>query len=137
MRGKSWQFLLCGLLLMSSVLSAQIARQYEPVIIVGEYLPETIYQEIDHLYLFAYDATTDTWEAVPFQIDEADTSFDEERKFFELEVDISLRGVLDFDDELVFMANDLGDWADSTKWVTDADTFRCEIEVTDPLSGHD
>jgi len=134
MQRKLWLFVTGVLFLMTSAGVAQIDRVYEPVVIVGENIPDIFHKEINHLYLFVYDAAGSSWRLIPFQIDEADTT-KKERKYFAPEKNEALRGIFDFDDELVFMANDLGDRADSTNWVENADSMRCEIELLDPISG--
>ena len=61
MREKLWLFTICSLFLLISSGNAQLDREYEPVIVLGEEIPEMLHQQIDHLYLYAYDATGDIW----------------------------------------------------------------------------
>lgn len=114
---------------------AQINRPYEPIVLTGDTLDYFSYYEISRLAVYAYDATADTWRMIPFQIDEVDSSVAEEDKYFSAEPDSLSGGVLDFDDELVFMARDLGDLAPANEWIEDADSVRYEMEFIDPIDG--
>jgi len=115
-----------------------INRNYEYVQLRGENFPQYTAEQapIDQLYLYAYRAATGQWEPIPFQIDELD--------FREIGVDSSLsyfpigvehNRLFDNQDELVFMVRDLGDQADTKKWIDDpsaSDNPRYQIIVTDP-----
>ncbi|MFQ6113997.1 MAG: hypothetical protein ACE5NG_07885 [bacterium] len=126
---------------LSSVLGAggifaqakSLDRDLEPVIMQGSAFPDFLgasISEIDNeLFLYAYRASEQIWEQIPFQFDEKDLS----GSFFNVNGDDAVG--LDANDELVFMAKDAGDRAFT--WIDDIDsqTFvRYEIEVTDPLA---
>ncbi len=90
---------------------------------------------VDELRVYRYYQSTDTWQPIPFQIDEQDAG-----TFFTDaggNVDIGLKnGVLDDRDELTVMAADLGDQeASGSSWPQDdpvaAARQRWEIAVTD------
>ena len=136
---KLWLLIFCSLILWINITKAQIYknRHYEPIVITGDSLfafSDTLLNyEIEHLYLYAYHAEIDSFIMIPFQIEEVDTSLADEDKYFKPEKDSLLRGVFDFDDELVFMAADLGDKADLSQWLGDTLTVRYELEFTDSL----
>ncbi len=129
----------CCLLLWANFAHAQINRPYEPIVLTGN-IGDTLFSqffnhEIKYLYVYAYNGISDSWKLIPFQIDEIESSAKEEEKYYEPETDSLLSGVLDFNDEIVFMARDLGDKADSTQWVNNIDTIRYEIELVDSIDG--
>jgi hypothetical protein len=77
--------------------------------------------------VFAYAYYSDTWEQIPLQVDEVDAT-----GVYTFE-----NGLLDTNDELVFMAGDLGEQADPLDWLDNPDArshLRYEIEVSNPLS---
>ena len=136
-RKHTFFFLLC-LLMISNAAYTQIDenRRFEAIIVSGNsLLSHSTFQnaDISNLYLYAYDSPLNSWDVIPFQIDEVNPAVDDSVKYFIPED--SLGGLFDGDDELVFMASDLGDRADSSAWVDDSDTTRLEIEVMDPLNG--
>ncbi len=124
--------LFCFFNLFTSAVFGQIDRPFEPVIMKGESLADLPNLEISHLYLYAYNVGADTWKIIPFQIDEVNPNVEDSLKYFEPED--SLMEIFDEDDELVFMADDLGDRADSLAWVSETDTVRYEICITDELN---
>ena len=128
-------FMTLGLILFINLSHAQVKRPYEPIVLKGDTLAQFSNYEIKYLYVYAYDANLNSWKLIPFQIDEIDSSANEEEKYYEPESDSLLSGVLDFDDELVFMARDLGDKADSANWVDNTDSIRYEIELVDSSDG--
>ncbi len=125
--------LICCLFIFANINEAQINRPYEPIVITGDTLSEFFNYEIGRLHSYAYDANSDSWKMIPFQIDEVDSSAKEEEKYFQPETDSILGGVLDFDDELVFMARDLGDRAPTNRWIENTDSIRYEFEFIDPI----
>ena len=80
--------------------SATLARQHDPVVITGGLLSNLIGGSLDDIFVYAYQGATPT--QIPFQIDERD----EGGIFIAVE-----DGLLDNNDELVFMAMDGGGWA--------------------------
>ncbi len=108
--------LLWGLLLFPNVNSVQAGNNaifYQPVIVKGAQLPDFQGVPTNELSLWAFDATSASWRAVPFQIDERKPS----GSYFG-----SHDGVLDKNDELVFMAKDFGDRAGEQDWIADPDS---------------
>jgi hypothetical protein len=106
------------------------ARDLEPIVIKGGYFIDFLRKPIQELYLFAYDSTTQSWRAVPFQFDQKDDS-----THYWLPVP---NDTLDENDELVFMAKDMGDKApDGSYWIDAPDSRnynRVEITATDSVS---
>ena len=101
-------------------------RTLEPLIVSGSELPLFNGVALADLFVYAYDGST--WTVVPFQFDEVGL----EDSFVPFE-----DGLLDADDQLVFMAADLGDKAEPYEWLANADSqshSRYEIHVTNPLS---
>ena len=131
MKTRFFFVLFCFWIVVANSSNAQINRPYEPIVITGETLSDLPNLEIEHLFLFAYDAGTGTWKMIPFQIDEVNPNVEDSLKYFEAED--SLGGLFDADDELVFMASDLGDRADSLFWASNTDTIRYELKFIDPL----
>jgi len=124
--------LLCLYFLMPGSGHTQINRVYEPIILTGNALSKLPNNDISDLYLFAYHAATDVWQIIPFQIDEVNPDVEDSLKYFVPEN--TLAGIFDADDELVFMASDLGDRADSLEWGANTDTIRYEIQIFDSLT---
>lgn len=100
-------------------------RDYEPVVITGINLSDFLGVSTSRLFAYQYTSAIDSWMQIPFQLDDVGS---DESYFSESD------GILDSDDELVFMAKDMGDKAPSTSWISDADSrnyTRIEILVTD------
>ena len=102
-----------------------LTRAQEPVVITGDQLSLFASAALDDLFVYTYAGAA--WRQVPFQIDEVDAS-----GTYTVE-----NGLLDANDELVFMAMDLGDQATVSDWITDTGSqshARYEIQVSDPLN---
>ena len=112
----------------------QISRPYEPIIITGDTLDIFLNRKIDNLFLYNYNANQNSWHLIPFQIDEVNGAEPDSMKYFIPED--TLNGYLDSDDELVFMASDLGDQASDSIWIADTDSNRIELVFFDPLNGN-
>jgi len=97
-------------------------RKYLPAIIPLQQIP-IAGQPLDSLALFAYDAGSSSWKAIPFQIDEKDSS-----GF------VRGDGIASALDELVFMIGDAGDQADTDNWPEGMQPVRWEIELADPMA---
>lgn len=120
-----------ALLLGASVATSQVLqtkslpseRSYETVILKGNYFELFNNTPVNHLYLYAYSKNESAWKPIPFQIDELDpTIADAPDQLF------------DNNDELLFLAQDLGDKVSPGNWIDDADSKsykRYEIEVVD------
>jgi len=101
-------------------------RSEEPLVITGTHFPAFSGAPLNELVVYAYRGGE--WTPLPFQIDEVNISGT---------YVISDDGLLGSNDELVFMAGDVGDNASAAEWP--ADTLarrnpRYAITVTDPLS---
>ncbi len=115
------------------------ARQYQPVVVQGKAVSALTGAPVDQLALFVYASASQDWQRVPLQIDERVLAPDpwdpgSQRLLYFAEDD----GLLDADDELVFMCKDLGDRAGPNVWLDVPETCthpRVEIKVVDPLSG--
>ena len=104
-------------------------RDLDPVIVSGSLIIGLTGTPINEVYVYAYDLNQNTWRPIPFQIDEKDNTTD-----FWLP---DPNGIFDGNDELVFMAKDMGDQApDGSFWIDDTSSKqyeRLEIIVTDTL----
>ncbi|NIR51943.1 T9SS type A sorting domain-containing protein [candidate division KSB1 bacterium] len=122
----SLSLILCPCLSFSQ--TKTLDRPVDPVIRNGAEIAEFIGAPIDELGLFAFDSATQTWAAIPFQIDEKDTS----GSFVFPDSSDQIPG-FDKNDELVFMADDAGDRA--FIWLNNEGSEqhpRVEITVSDP-----
>lgn len=100
-------------------------RTLEPVILGGGQALLFDGAPGDELRAYAYDGAA--WQPIPLQLDEVDAS-----GVYTIE-----DGLLDANDELVFMAVDLGQPATPSQWPDDAESRaypRYEVQVTNPLS---
>ena len=100
-------------------------RTLEPVIITGGQV--TQFSGVDISLIFAYAYSAGNWEQIPLQIDEVNV-------LGQYGVD---NGVLDENDELVFMAMDLGEMASNKDWILNGASKnfnRYQLEVTNPLT---
>jgi hypothetical protein len=105
--------------------SSTIARAMDPVIVTGEALEAIAGAPVDHVYVYAYDG--EEWSQIPFQVDEVT-----EEGAYVAEED----GLLDANDEVVFMAADLGEQTDSVPPglpITGEPVSWYELQVGDPL----
>ena len=105
---------------------AAIDRPQDPVVVKGANFPAFSGTLLGDLVLFAY--RSGTWTPIPFQIDEVNIT----GTFV-----MSDGGLLDANDELVFMAGDAGDSVGTAIWPADPQSRlypRYTITVTDPLS---
>jgi len=107
-----------------------LGRPEDPIIVPGTKLPALIGRPVDELVLFTFEA--DSWSPIPFQIDERADDITGTYVIFE-------DGLLDANDELVFMAGDTGQLA-GDNWPEDAEARqnpRARIAASDPLSPGD
>ncbi len=122
--------LLLGLL-ASKAFAENFDRNLEPVVVSGDAFSFLAEHPVSALFLYAFRAESQTWQQIPFQIDERDAS----GSFFNAGGDETLG--LDANDDLVFMTKDGGSKNDFS-WIADLDSrnfVRYEIGVKDPLSG--
>lgn len=101
-------------------------RTLDPAIVPGSELPSFDGVPLGDLFVYAH--RNGAWAEVPFQIDEVDSS----GAFVVVE-----DGALDSNDQLVFMAADLGGTAAPYEWLDDLDSQgypRYAVEITNPLN---
>lgn len=102
-----------------------IQRLQDPVIVSGATFPAFGGVAIEELALYRYHSGS--WQPVPFQVDELTISGT---------YTVTEDGLLDDNDQLVFMAFDTGEAVPTTNWVNDAQAQlnpRFVITATDPL----
>ena len=106
-------------------------RQKEPVVLLGQNMPRFIGAPVGDIRVYRYDAAANSFLPVPCQVDERDYKLD----YFSAGAQ---NGLLDSNDEVVFMAQDLGDEAPSDQiWPDDLDSKqhrRYQVAVTDPVT---
>ncbi len=98
-------------------------RGYETVLIKGISFDLFKNSPVNHLYLYAYSHNEGSWRPIPFQIDELDPTISD-----------TPDQLFDDNDELLFLAQDLGDKVTRGNWIDDAGSKsnqRYEIEVVD------
>jgi len=117
-------------------------RGESPVLILGDRFPDFTGLPIEQLALFRYDENAGAYQPTPYQIDEriVDRVFREGTsiEFTDTIYDIYGEddGLLDGDDELVFLFDDAGPQAPAeVPWPSGAGSQRYEIEVNDPRFG--
>ena len=106
-------------------------RDLDPVVVSSSLIIGLTGAPINEVYVYAYDANQNNWRPIPFQIDEKDNTTD-----YWL---ANPNGIFDGNDELVFMAKDMGDQApDGSFWIDDpiSQDTRLEIIVTDTLDNN-
>jgi hypothetical protein len=107
------------------IVSAQsIDSRVEPAIVLGSDLGDFIGTSVDEIWVYAF--VGGDWDQIPFQLDERNDTTD---SYFVDAVD----GILDSNDEIVFMPDDAGDFAPETSWVLNTKSQRYEVVVTDPI----
>ncbi|MDZ7372122.1 MAG: T9SS type A sorting domain-containing protein [candidate division KSB1 bacterium] len=122
-------------------------RQYEPVVLYGGVLSQFYNVPINEIYLYAYDPAAQKLKVIPFQIDEKILAQDifsptRTRHYYAnpeawvmgKKQAILDDGLLDADDELVFLVRDLGPEAPKEAWngVDVKDGLRRTLAVRDP-----
>lgn len=112
---------------------AQIDRPFEPLVVCGDSTLSAAMLDVERMRLWAFRAQQGLWELVPSQVDEVNPKVRPWDRYFVSED--SLHGVFDLDDELVVMARDLGQKADTTQWPPTSDSLRFELAFFDSLDG--
>lgn len=125
-------------------------RQYEPVVTRGGILAPFYDIPVEELYMFAYDETEQALKVIPFQIDErirtlyefvlvhpdmSEVPVEFERHYYANSgIGLTDDGVLDNDDELVFLVGDLGSEAPAEAWegIAIENDLKKTIAVSDP-----
>ncbi len=123
------------LLMMTLPSLAQIAgywgnsRDLDPVVVSGNLILGLTGVPVDEIYVYIFDSRDREWYPIPFQIDEKDNTAN-----YWL---TNPNGIFDGNDELVFMAKDVGERApDGSYWIDDLDSRqyeRVEIAIIDTL----
>ena len=124
-------FLFCFLFSNSSAQYWNSARDYEPVILKGSQMQQLLNVKISELFVYSYNASESNWYQIPFQFDEKDDS----THFW----NIGKNGNIDPNDELVFMAKDMGDEAPAESWIDNEDSKlndRFELKLTDTIDNN-
>ena len=124
-------------------------REWQPIVLPCYSIPEIDSVQVENIHLYAYNATSDTWSKMPFQIDEktfgpnplneSDTIWVYFPEMWASDSTLPTQhdGLFHDHDELVFMARDLGDKAPNNKWIDDIEARtnpRLELIITDPLN---
>jgi hypothetical protein len=102
-----------------------LTRQLDPVVVLGGVMPD--FAGVSLAQLFVYKYSGGVWSQIPWQFDEVVGSA----------IVSSGNGLLDAQDQLVFMAADAGDQAPAHAWLSDASATtypRYELQVNDPLN---
>ncbi len=108
--------------------AVDLKRPYETIIVTGAQLP--LFNNVPVQEIFVYSFVGGTWKQLAFQIDEKDGG-----SFL-----AAGNNLLNSNDEICFMAADLGDSAADHNWISDASSEvyqRYQIKATNPsLSGN-
>ncbi len=102
-------------------------RNHETMIFNGQSMSEYLSVPVDQIFLYSYRESDNSWHQITFQIDELDGN----EGYF----NSNYNGIVDANDEFLFMASDAGDYAPSTSWVDDADSrqyIRYQIQIVNP-----
>lgn len=139
---KLFSILSAFLVFGSGVAASANLRQYQPVCFTGEQLPAFQGKQVSKIFAFSYNKKTAGWKQIPFQIDEIgleisinfydSTKIDTVPNYFG-----ELNGVLESEEEVLFMFKDAGDKAPDSDWIADnsaRDFPRYEIQIKDPLN---
>lgn len=106
------------------------ARDLDPVVVSGNLILGLTGVPVNEVYVYRFDNRERDWCPIPFQIDEKDNTTN-----YWLP---NPNGVFDGNDELVFMAKDVGEQApDASYWIDDADSKqyeRLEIAIVDTVT---
>lgn len=110
--------------------SVTLQRPEDPVIVIGADLPGLSGVPVNELVVYSFDGE---WQPIPFQIDERTNDIT-------ATYTLSDDGVLDDNDELVFMAKDAGQMAPADEWPVDNEARqnpRYQLTAGDPLNPGD
>ncbi len=109
----------------------QSPRDYEPVVLMVANVPGLNDLPVDELFIYRYDAATDSWQQIPYQVDK----YNGKGTFRAPQVGEKIYE----QDQCIIMARDLGDPApNGTTWIDDADSRqfeRLEIRLDDASTG--
>lgn len=110
---------------------ANINRPLDYVVIQGQTIPGLIDTLNNQICAYRFSLENRQWTKIPFQIDDWDGI---NETFAGLQNDS-----LDNPDQMVFLAGDLGDQADTLNWINDEESkanFRYQVQVVDPLTNN-
>ena len=110
----------------SAAATHTLSRDLEPVVVNGQVVPQMTGLPIEELFVYVYSGSD--WTQIPAQIDEITASG---------AYTTTEDGLLDVNDQIAFMARDLGDLAPDEPLLTISlpiSDFWYELQVTDPLS---
>ncbi len=93
--------------LIWSAAATDLMRPYDPIVIQGKDLPSFVGSATSEIFVYSFN--NGSWTQIPFQIDETDGG-----GYFAVH-----NGVLNLDDEICFMAADMGDSAADYHWISD------------------
>lgn len=105
---------------------------WEPVSLTGTQLTSLLGADPGDLFAYAYQPSNQTWQSIPFQIDQVDAA-----GFYTTTDEIP---AFDSNDELVLMVRDLGGPAPPVAWLSLSDRAtqpRVAVKVADPLNPSD
>jgi len=112
---------------VESVQQWDSSRDYEPIILKGSNFNDFLGRSVSDIFAYVYDSIEDKWIQIPLQIDEQD---DSSHVWLP-----SPNNVLDSNDEIVFLARDMGDKAQGPNdWLDNPgsrENIRYEIAATD------
>ncbi len=98
---------ICALACTAPGIAADLQRPFDPVVVLGSQLPDFFNADTGHVFVYAH--RLGSWTQIPFQIDETDNG-----GYFALH-----NGRLDNQDEICFMAADMGDSVGDNRWIQD------------------
>ncbi|HPN36607.1 MAG TPA: FlgD immunoglobulin-like domain containing protein [bacterium] len=98
-------------LLQSSPCAVDLARPYEPVVVTGSEMTLFLNAPVQELYVYSF--VNGAWKQIAFQIDEKDDG-----TFWG-----SGNMLLNSQDEICFMAADMGDSAADHQWIADSESM--------------
>ncbi|MBD3867934.1 MAG: hypothetical protein IFK94_07410 [Acidobacteria bacterium] len=114
------------------------SRETEPVVLTGSMFPDVAGDDISRMAAFRWDAVLESFELIRFQIDEKKVKvfwLGSPWEFSQTLYDVAgdEGGILDGDDELVFLFQDSGPQAPAeAEWPLGTGLIRHEIAVTNP-----
>ena len=113
----------------ATFVSSDELRNMEVINLRGNKLPQFVNDgvSVDEIFVYAYDASSDSWNQITHQIDELDAN--RVGYYFGTK-----NGIFESNEELLFLARDAGDRAPGLKWIDDSDSrnySRYEFRVYD------
>jgi hypothetical protein len=133
---KPLKYFIVFLLCLPALLTAEeksLLRRYVPIVVQGSAVP-SVAIAFAEWRAYRYQSVSGSWRLVPYQVDEKDLN-----KYGELRYNHEKEGIVDGNDELVFMPEDLGDRAPADVWLADTTAqshprFEFEFQEANDLS---